>query len=59
MKQVTFIVECVMTDVQPTIIVRDPRSGQVVKVAKSIDELGSFFSSVCDSLKTENSVSHE
>lgn len=43
MKQFTIVVECVLTDDKPIFILRDPRSGQVLKTAYSPEEVASFL----------------
>lgn len=59
MKQVTFITEVVIKDDKETIIVRDPRSGQVVNISNSTDELASFLAEVIVSLKTKTPASND
>lgn len=44
MKQFTFILEAVVKDNKPTIILRDPRSGQIVNVANDFQEVATFLS---------------
>ena len=56
MKQATFVVEVLIQDKQDLILVRDPRSGQVVKACSSPEELACFLSEVVNSVKTQDPV---
>lgn len=50
MKQVSFLVEVVLTDNKPTIIIRDPR-GSIVKITDSSNDVDTFLSEVLTKLK--------
>lgn len=55
MKQATFVIECVLTDNKDTILIRDARNGQVLKVCDNMNEVASFLSEVIDSVKNAHS----
>ena len=56
MKQATFVVEILIEDKKELILVRDPRTGQVVKSCQSPSELASFLSEIIVSAKIEDSA---
>lgn len=47
MKQVSFVVEVVLTEENPTIIIRDTR-GSIVKITNKAAEMTSFLDEVVD-----------
>lgn len=55
MKQATFVVEILIQDKNDLILVRDPRSGQVVKTCSEPSELASFLSEVISTVKSQTS----
>lgn len=52
MKQTSFVVEVIVQDNVPTILIRDPR-GLVVKVTKDPREVESFLSQVIKNLSAD------
>lgn len=46
MKQKNFIVECLQGAEFEQFIIRDPRTGAVLEVARTPDDIATFFSSV-------------
>ena len=54
MKQFSFLTEIVLSDGQPTIIIRD-RLGNVVKITSKPEEVSSFCSEVISKLENINS----
>lgn len=59
MKQFTLVIEAIIKDDQQTIIVREPRSGQVVKMVNDPKELASFLAETIDSIKAKNLSSND
>lgn len=55
MKQFQLIVEVVIKDDAETIIVRDPRSGQIVKMCDNAAELASFLDETVSAIKSKTS----
>ena len=54
MKQFSFLTEIVLSDGNPTIIIRDPR-GAVVKITTKPEEVSSFCEEVISKLEASNS----
>lgn len=54
MKQVSFVIECVLSDDKDTILVRETRTGSVLKVCNSMEDVASFLSEALVSIKTQN-----
>lgn len=52
MKQFTIIVETIIKEDSPVFLVRDPRTGNVVRVLSSTDELATFFDEAIVKLQT-------
>lgn len=59
MKQFTLVIEAIIKDDQQTIIVREPRSGQVVKMVNDPKELASFLVETINSIKAKNLSSND
>lgn len=56
MKQVSFVLECVLTDQKDqkdTILVRQLPTGTVVKVCNNMEEVASFLSETLTAIKTK------
>lgn len=56
MKQVSFVLECVLTDQKDqkdTILVRQLPTGTVVKVCNNMEEVASFLSETLSAIKTQ------
>lgn len=59
MKQFILVIEAIIKDDQQTIIVREPRSGKVVKMVNDPKELISFLSETINSIKAKNLSSND
>lgn len=53
MKQVNFLVECVLSDSDQTVIVRDAQSGRIVMIGKQPEDVATFLAKVIDSFKEQ------
>lgn len=54
MKQFTIVLECVLDDGNPLFLIRDPRSGNVLKKAYSPDEVASFLGETISKVSSSN-----
>lgn len=54
MKQLTFVVECVVSDNDTTLIVREAQTGRIVKLAKDASEIASFLSEIITTIKNSS-----
>lgn len=53
MKQVNFLVECVISEEEQTVIVRDTQSGRIVLIGKQPEDVATFLAKIIDSFKEQ------
>lgn len=53
MKQVNFLVECVISEKEQTVIVRDTQSGRIVLIGKQPEDVATFLAKIIDSFKEQ------
>lgn len=54
MKQINFVLECVVSDDSTTLIIRDSRTGQILKICNNMEDVASFLSETLTSFKNFN-----
>lgn len=62
MKQINFVLECAVSDEQTTLIIRDGRSGQILKICNNMQDVATFLSETLVSFKAfdpSKNVNHE
>lgn len=60
MKQVNFVLECIITEDDTTFIIRDAGTGRVFKIVKTCDDISSYLVEVILPIQNSfNSDSHE